>query len=248
MNPFLRRFPGLGGLQLFALLCAMTAATQSLHASSITVTTTADSGAGSLRAAIAAASNGDTIQFAAALNGQSISLTSAQLAIDKHITISGPGPNQLAVTRSSGTFRIFHVLPDHAVTMEGLTISNGKGILGGGLLNDHATLTLNNCAVQNNQARYGGGVYNDGLDGSATLNIFNTIVSGNLADGSGSSAFGGGICNIDAGANLTIMNSTVSGNVSNAADSHHYGKRSEAGAPAGHRTFVSAIRGPQPIG
>ncbi len=63
MHLFLRRFPALGGLQLFALLCAMMAGTQSLHAGTIIVTTTADSGAGSLRAAIAAASDGDTIQF-----------------------------------------------------------------------------------------------------------------------------------------------------------------------------------------
>jgi FG-GAP-like repeat/FG-GAP repeat len=219
MRQSLGRFLALRGVQIIALLCAAMVDVVTVNAATITVTTTADSGAGSLRDALAAASDGDTIQFDAALNGQSIMLTSAELTIDKHITISGPGAPQLAVTRSSGTFRIFHVLPGHVVTIEGLTISNGKGILGGGVLNDHATLTLNNCAVQNNQARYGGGVYNDSLNGSATLNIFSTIVSGNLADGSGSSAFGGGICTIGAGANLTITNSTVSGNVSNSADS-----------------------------
>ena len=104
MHVFLRRFPAPGGLQLFALLCAMMAGTRALHAATITVTSTADSGPGSLRDAIAAASDGDTIQFAAALNGQSITLTSAELAIDKNITINGPGPDQLAVKKSSGTF------------------------------------------------------------------------------------------------------------------------------------------------
>ena len=36
----------------------------------------ADSGAGSLRATIAAADNGDTINFASSLSGQTITLTS----------------------------------------------------------------------------------------------------------------------------------------------------------------------------
>src|SRR5258707_9240171 len=48
------------------------------------VTTTADSGPGSLRSAIAASSDGDTIQFDPALNGQAISLTSGELVIDKN--------------------------------------------------------------------------------------------------------------------------------------------------------------------
>ncbi|MGZ4238391.1 MAG: hypothetical protein ACXVWT_20180, partial [Solirubrobacteraceae bacterium] len=39
-----------------------------------TVTTTADSGAGSLRAAIAASAAGDTINFDPSLNGQTITL------------------------------------------------------------------------------------------------------------------------------------------------------------------------------
>src|ERR1700730_11350049 len=112
MRLFLHRFPALGGLQLFALLCAALAGTQTLHAVTITVTTTADSGAGSLRDALAAASDGDTIQIAASLNGQSITLNSAELAIDKNITINGPGPNQLAVSgdQQASLFRIFHVM------------------------------------------------------------------------------------------------------------------------------------------
>ena len=91
MHLFLSRFPALGGLQLFALLGVMMAGAESVHAATLIVTTTADSGAGSLRDAIAAASDGDTIQFDAALNGQTITLTSAELVIDKNITINGPG-------------------------------------------------------------------------------------------------------------------------------------------------------------
>ena len=128
MRVFLRRFPArqLPGSLLFALLCAALAGVGSVEAATLIVTTTADSGAGSLRAAIAVASDGDTIQFDAALNGQTINLTSGELAINKNITINGPGSNLLTVSRTSGTFRIFHVMPGHTVTIGGLTITGGN--------------------------------------------------------------------------------------------------------------------------
>ena len=61
--------------------------------STLTVTNALDSGAGSLRAAIKAASSGDTIVFASSLNGQTITLTSGELAISKSLDIEGPGPD-----------------------------------------------------------------------------------------------------------------------------------------------------------
>ena len=162
---FLRRF-FLSSAATIALLCAAMTGVQSVHAATLTVTSTADSGAGSLRDTIAAAANGDAIQFAAALNGQIIDLTSAELVIDKNITISGPGPNQLAVQRNAGTgipdFRIFHVLPGHTVLISGLKISDGNLTVtdaGGGVRNDQSTLTLSNCAVVNNfGGQLGGGI------------------------------------------------------------------------------------------
>src|SRR5215469_12184500 len=57
----------------------------------ITVTNTNDSGAGSLRQALADANDGDTINFDVSLQGQTIALTSGELVIDKSITITGPG-------------------------------------------------------------------------------------------------------------------------------------------------------------
>ena len=59
-----------------------------LQATTITVTNTNDSGPGSLRQALANASDGDTINFA--VTG-TIGLTSGQLLVDKNVTISGPG-------------------------------------------------------------------------------------------------------------------------------------------------------------
>jgi hypothetical protein len=199
-----------------AVLCAIAIAA---YAATLTVINTNDSGPGSLRQALADTNDGDTVNFDPALNGQTINLTSAELAMDKNITISGPGSDMLTVARSSGTFRIFHVMSGHTVIIGGLTISGGDGTPNGsGILNDHAMLTMDSCALQNNfdQYNYGGGVYNDGSGGSATLNILNSSVSGNHAYYAG-----GGIYN-DASnggsATLTIMNSIVSNNSAGFSD------------------------------
>lgn len=188
------------------------------------VSTTADSGPGSLRDTIAAASDGDTIQFDAALNGQSIILTSDELAIDKNITISGPGPSQLAVSRDSGAanFRIFHLFPGHTVIIKSITISGGNTVAepgAGGVWNDHSTLTIDSCTVRDNVAQFknGGGILNDGSGGKATLTILNSTVSGNTAyTPSGATSAGGGISNENSNSGsvtLTIVNSSVTGNV-----------------------------------
>ena len=95
-------------LFLTVLVCAATASLQSADAATITVTNTNDSGADSLRDALASASDGDTINFDPSLNGQTITLTSGELVIPKSVMISGPGANNLTV---SGSFpnRVFHV-------------------------------------------------------------------------------------------------------------------------------------------
>src|SRR5438270_4174230 len=74
-----------------ALLCAMA---MQAHAATITVTNTNDSGPGSLRQALANANNGDTINFAVS---DTIMLTSGEVLVNKNVTISGPGANQLSI-------------------------------------------------------------------------------------------------------------------------------------------------------
>jgi len=69
-----------------------------IQAADILVTTNADSGAGSLRAAIDAAASGDRIVFAASLTGgDTITLQSQLLIIDKSLTIDGSANPNLVI-------------------------------------------------------------------------------------------------------------------------------------------------------
>jgi hypothetical protein len=187
--------------------------------STLTVLNNLDSGPGSLRAEIAAAKSGDTINFLPKLDGQTITLTSGELLVTG-VTIQGPGAGLLTVSGNNQS-RVFEV--NGSAVLSGLTISNGlastgtaNGGGGGILIDGGCQLTVSGCTISNNQARipgrvsngYGGGICNLGY---LTVNI--STISNNQAStpGRGSAGYGGGIYNSFAGF-LTISNSTLSGN------------------------------------
>ena len=175
-----------------ALLCLIVPT----HASIIPVTNTNDSGAGSLRQALAIANNGDTID-ATGISGV-ITLTTGELLVDKSVIINGAGADLLAVD-GNATSRVFQIGTGETVTISALTIRNCQGGFGGGILNGAAaTLTITNSTLSSNTAGFGGGTYNAG-----TLTIVNSTVSGNTANE------GAGTYNATT---LTIINSTISGN------------------------------------
>ena len=92
------------------------------------VTNTNDSGAGSLRACIAAATSGSTITFSSSLAGQTITLTSGHLVIGTNLTIQGLGANQLTISGGNAA-RVFDIATGSnavSVTIENLTIANGN--------------------------------------------------------------------------------------------------------------------------
>ena len=120
--------------------------------STLTVTNVLDSGAGSLRAAIAAAGSGDTILFAKSLKNQTIVLTSGELAISQNLTIKGLGADKLAIS-GSDTSRIFDLSGSASVTITGLTLTDGVATSGGGiLLEGSAALSISNCTLTDNVA------------------------------------------------------------------------------------------------
>ncbi len=152
----------------------------------ITVQNDLDSGAGSLREAIALICPGGTINFAAGLSGGTIGLNSA-LIIEKDLTINGLGASNLTVDGQIND-RVFEVFT-HTVAISGLSVTGGIGVTepGGGIFNS-GNLTLDDVAVYLNVAidEFGGGIANYNV-----LTITNSAVFSNTVDG----ADGGGIYN-----------------------------------------------------
>jgi hypothetical protein len=202
----------------------------------VTVTTTADSGPGSLRAAIAAASAGDTINFANQLKGQTITLTSGQISITRSLDIEGPGANKLIVSGNNAT-RVFDIGSSANVTIAGLTIANGSATSatnpsqqgGGGVLNEVGSIVhLNNDTFSNNTALVvGGALWNQsGPTASGTAIVSGSTFTGNRAIGSAAGTtnpfmlfegFGPGNGTAEGGAidndgSLTVADSTFKNN------------------------------------
>jgi hypothetical protein len=158
-----------------------------------TVTTNADSGAGSLRAVIAAAASGDSINFSAGLTGQAITLTSGEILINKNLTITGPGSASLTVSGNNAS-RVFFI-SSGTIGITGLTIANGLSQGGSGGLTDQ------DGGAGGGAAGMGGGIFCN--SGSLTLTdvTFNgdqaiggsggTLSSGNLLGAGGGGGIGG---------------------------------------------------------
>lgn len=180
----------------------------------LTVTSTADVGAGTLRAAVAqsnAAAGGAVITFQSGLAGV-ITYGSALPAITKFISIAGPGASSLALDGGSA-FRIFSIQGGSA-SISGLTLQNGKNTstsTGGGAIYNSGTLTIAACAFKSNSdVGFGGGgaISNDS---GGRLTVSSSTFSANIA--AGTASFGGqGGAIYDVGSSLTIRNSTFNGN------------------------------------
>jgi filamentous hemagglutinin family protein len=183
-----------------------------------------DNSIGSLRAAVnfanlnlnPAAPNNDTniIRFDTSgvfANPQTINLTNGSLNltnIDRATTITGTGANNLTVSGNNAS-TVFIINPSVTATLEGLTITKGKGTAtfnqGGGITNN-GNLTVNNSTISDSTSLYyGGGIYSDG-----NLTVNNSTITGNIGIYSGGGIYAGG--------NLTVNNSTIDGNTTYESD------------------------------
>ncbi|UVM33284.1 Ig-like domain-containing protein [Pseudomonas sp. B21-019] len=133
-----------------------------------TATNNANTGVGSLRAALASAQNGDIVTFS---TGMTVQLTS-ELLINKNVYVDGDLNNDgVADVTLDGQYktRVVEVASGSIVTLDGLVITRGlvagnggnggygaTGAMAGGIFNA-GILTLKNVTVTSNAASGGGG-------------------------------------------------------------------------------------------
>jgi predicted outer membrane repeat protein len=170
----------------------------------LTVSSLADTGPGTLWAAITTADSGAastkyTIDFSVA---GMITLERALPDLSNNIAIQGPGAASLTVQRDpalSALFSVFTVDSVATASISGLTIANGDAIFGGGITNS-GTLTVSKSRLSGNTTYFGGG---GGIANIGTLTVNGSTFSGNSA------TFGGALWN---NGTVTIRNSTFTGN------------------------------------
>jgi hypothetical protein len=158
--------------------------------------------AGSLPFEVANAPAGDTIKFAANLDGGTITPANT-LDITHNLIIDGAGNR---ITVNGGGLRVF-MIEIGKVDINGLTITGGiapSSASGGGIFNK-GFLSLDNSTVTGNSADNSAGIYNDI---TATMVMSGDTVNNNTATAS----VGGGIGNVGT---LEIINCTIAANKAN---------------------------------
>jgi hypothetical protein len=139
-----------------------------VFAQAITVTNTNDSGAGSLRAAVAAAANGAVIDFDPALiaSGSATITLSSVISITTFITINGlnNATDTLYISGNSASpiFNINTPAPTWTdkTRLNDLTLINGRntGSYGGAIYCVDGSLEVTNCVIRNCSAQWGGAI------------------------------------------------------------------------------------------
>jgi hypothetical protein len=199
----------------------------SAGAATDSVTSKEDSGSGSLRAVIASAGSGDTITFAASLDGETIHLTSGVIGIDKSLTIEGPGPSELTVDAGHDS-QVF-TLTNGSLSISGLTLTNGAALNKGGAIYTESagSLTLSDCTFIGNTAGgvggsvdesnqgHGGAIYVSRSSGPTSISdsTFNANAAGGAGGTGAESGLGSGGAIWDGGEmTLTVSGSSFTGN------------------------------------
>lgn len=180
------------------------------------VTNTNDTGAGSLRAAIAAAAPGDTIAFSPLLANQTITLTSGQITVPagKSLIIDGSSAPNLTISGNNSS-RIFYVqstgVQPTTFTVQNLTLANAYTSENGGAIyaEFRANTVINNVTFNANTAdKGGGGIYSAW---ETNLSVNNSRFTNNIAVAANDERGAGGIAFVSPGT-FTVTNSLFEGN------------------------------------
>jgi predicted outer membrane repeat protein len=146
---------------------------QTVHAATFVVTSLADNGSGSLRAAVALANGNagaDTIRFQPGLAG-TIVLSSGEILVSDSLAIEGPGATLLTLS-GAGSQRIFtldRAAGDRTTTvLSGFAFDGGAANAGGAIFSDDENLVVRDAIFRNNHSVAGGGAIRF-ADGDLTL-------------------------------------------------------------------------------
>ncbi|MGI0491216.1 Calx-beta domain-containing protein [Alkalinema pantanalense CENA528] len=205
----------LGAVEFDSILHPATMASYAGVLAVVTVTNTNNSGAGSLRDAIANARTGDTIAFSSSLANQTITLSSQlDIPAGKNLIIDGAAAAGLKISGNNAT-RILQLNSNvdfpTSLTVKNLAMVNGSTRdRGGAITTTHkANLTVENVTFSNNTADKGGGAIYSEYEGSLTVTgskfTGNKATAGNDERGAGAIGFFG------PGA-LKVTNSEFTGN------------------------------------
>jgi len=172
-----------------------------------TVSTTNDSGPGSLRNIAANLPSGYTATFDSNLSGRTIALSNGHIIISNSITIDASSLAGGIKISGSNISRVFLINPGVTNVLAGLTITGGVAVngplpvptYGGGIFNQ-GDLTLSNCYVVVNSGFAGGAIYSSS-GGRLTLHACTLATN--------SASYGGAIQNEGL---LQADNSTFTGN------------------------------------
>ena len=218
---------GLVGLPVLGLGVPSAAAGTSCTAGPLTVTTTADTGTGSLRVAFGNLdpTAGGTICIDTTLVTTPILLTSTTVSYSGSgpVTIDGNGAtvegnntfllmfdgssalltiNGLELTDgSTGTNGGGAILAQGSVTLTGSTITNNSAALGGGGIYSYGSVTVTDSTITNNHTTSDGG---SGISAAGSVGVTGSTIAYNTGP-----TIGGGIL---AGGSVTLMTSTIANN------------------------------------
>ncbi len=183
------------------------------------ITTASDNSIGSLRAALTFAATtpgADTITFAPALSGQTITLGSEIVIADNDAVTIDASKLTAGLTISGGNAtRLFTVASGKSLTLKNLTLTggNGTGVLGsgnGGAILNLGALTLEDCTLTANvvpSTKVGGAIYTTNAATSVTAR--RCVFSANATTGNSS---GGGAIFAEASSVLDCFDCTFTAN------------------------------------